>query len=44
MYPDSKGKSKGKCCAKNSDGTGGIDVNKGGGETCGYCFSGKCSG
>ncbi|OGM41689.1 hypothetical protein ABOM_009883 [Aspergillus bombycis] len=34
---------KGKCCAKNSDGSGGIDVNKGGGENCGYCFSGKCS-
>ncbi|KAF7622467.1 hypothetical protein F9C07_8484 [Aspergillus flavus] len=43
-FHNCKGKSKGKCCAKNSDGTGGIDVNKGGGETCGYYFSGKCSG
>ncbi|KAE8391178.1 hypothetical protein BDV23DRAFT_171773 [Aspergillus alliaceus] len=37
-------KNNGKCCAKNKDGSGGIDVNKGGGENCGYCFSGKCSG
>ncbi|POR32482.1 Uncharacterized protein TPAR_07312 [Tolypocladium paradoxum] len=35
----------GKCCAKNADGTGGIDVKDGlGREDCGYCFSGKCKG
>ncbi|KAE8375566.1 hypothetical protein BDV26DRAFT_13045 [Aspergillus bertholletiae] len=43
-FHNCKTKSKGKCCATNSDGSGGIDVNKGGGEKCGYCFSGKCSG
>lgn len=36
--------SGGKCCATNSDGSGGIDVKNGiGREDCGYCFSGKCS-
>ncbi|OAA82437.1 hypothetical protein LEL_01982 [Akanthomyces lecanii RCEF 1005] len=40
----SKGRS-GKCCAKNKNGSGGLDVNKGQGrEDCGFCFSGKCSG
>ncbi|KAF7595483.1 hypothetical protein BBP40_005819 [Aspergillus hancockii] len=43
-FHNCSGKTKGKCCAKNSDGSGGIDVNKGGGENCGYCFSGTCSG
>jgi hypothetical protein len=33
----------GKCCALNADGSGGVDTNKGGGERCGYCFSGKCT-
>ncbi|KAH8653535.1 hypothetical protein BX600DRAFT_501124 [Xylariales sp. PMI_506] len=36
------GNSGGKCCALNADGSGGINVNQGGGENCGYCFSGKC--
>ncbi|KAL1853742.1 hypothetical protein Plec18167_005049 [Paecilomyces lecythidis] len=36
--------SGGKCCASNSDGSGGLDVKNGlGREDCGYCFSGKCS-
>ncbi|KJZ74698.1 hypothetical protein HIM_05815 [Hirsutella minnesotensis 3608] len=33
----------GKCCAKNKDGTGGLDASRGQGrEDCGYCFTGKC--
>ncbi|RCI09750.1 hypothetical protein L249_3931 [Ophiocordyceps polyrhachis-furcata BCC 54312] len=33
----------GKCCAKNKDGSGGMDVPRGGGrEDCGFCFTGKC--
>ncbi|EFR00377.1 hypothetical protein MGYG_03379 [Nannizzia gypsea CBS 118893] len=33
----------GRCCAKNKDGTGGLDVGHGmGREDCGFCFSGKC--
>lgn len=33
----------GKCCAKNKDGSGGLDASKGQGrEDCGFCFTGKC--
>ncbi|KYK62058.1 hypothetical protein DCS_03203 [Drechmeria coniospora] len=33
----------GKCCAKNKDGSGGLDASRGvGREDCGYCFTGKC--
>ncbi|PFH59616.1 hypothetical protein XA68_12103 [Ophiocordyceps unilateralis] len=33
----------GKCCAKNKDGSGGLDVSRGQGrDDCGYCFTGKC--
>ncbi|GAB0132748.1 hypothetical protein EsDP_00001175 [Epichloe bromicola] len=33
----------GKCCAKNKDGSGGLDASRGQGrEDCGYCFTGKC--
>ncbi|KAJ3481755.1 hypothetical protein NLG97_g7745 [Lecanicillium saksenae] len=33
----------GKCCAKNKDGSGGLDANHGQGrEDCGFCFTGKC--
>ncbi|KAM4057257.1 hypothetical protein HRG_004087 [Hirsutella rhossiliensis] len=33
----------GKCCAKNKDGSGGLDASRGQGrEDCGFCFTGKC--
>ncbi|EQL03792.1 hypothetical protein G6O67_003344 [Ophiocordyceps sinensis] len=33
----------GKCCARNKDGSGGLDASRGQGrEDCGYCFTGKC--
>ncbi|EZF31030.1 hypothetical protein H101_05352 [Trichophyton interdigitale H6] len=33
----------GKCCAKNKDGSGGLDASKGQGrDDCGFCFTGKC--
>jgi hypothetical protein len=33
----------GKCCAKNKDGSGGLDASRGQGrEDCGFCFSGEC--
>ncbi|KAE8422567.1 hypothetical protein BDV36DRAFT_245429 [Aspergillus pseudocaelatus] len=36
-------KQMGKCCAKNKDGSGGVDVSRGQGrEDCGFCFTGKC--
>ncbi|QPG97840.1 hypothetical protein C2857_006928 [Epichloe festucae Fl1] len=42
-FHNCKTKTKGKCCAKNSDGSEGLDVDKGQGrEDCGYCFTGKC--
>lgn len=35
----------GKCCSKNKDGSGGLDVKDGmGREDCGFCFTGKCKG
>ncbi|RDA89355.1 hypothetical protein CP532_6173 [Ophiocordyceps camponoti-leonardi (nom. inval.)] len=36
---------QGKCCAKNSDGTGAMDVSKGGDRgDCGFCFVELCRG